>query len=96
MTSGALVQVGRPPATRGFDGAAVPKGRFDPEPPWTPEERRIHVQGRSEPHRLQADQIYSLFFSYHKIKPLSIYRSMQEIKQPAGCSSPAFLISKNN
>ena len=64
MTSGALVQVGRPPATRGFDGAAVPKGRFDPEPPWTPEdpeppwtpeERRIHVQGRSEPHRLQAD-----------------------------------------
>ena len=36
MTSGALVQVGRPPATRGFDGAAVPKGRFDPEPPWTP------------------------------------------------------------
>jgi len=32
MTSGALVQVGRPPATRGFDGAAVPKGRFDPEP----------------------------------------------------------------
>ena len=57
MTSGALVQVGRPPATRGFDGAAVPKGRFDPEPPWTPEERRIHVQGRSEPHRLQADQV---------------------------------------
>ena len=56
MTSGALVQVGRPPATRGFDGAAVPKERFDPEPPWTPEERRrIHVQGRSEPHRLQAD-----------------------------------------
>ena len=55
MTSGALVQVGRPPATRGFDGAAVPKGRFDPEPPWTPEERRIHVQGRSEPHRLQVD-----------------------------------------
>ena len=39
MTSGALVQVGRPPATRGFDGAAVPKERFDPEPPWTPEER---------------------------------------------------------
>ena len=55
MTSGALVQVDRPPATRGFDGAAVPKERFDPEPPWTPEERRIHVQGRSEPHRLQAE-----------------------------------------
>ena len=55
MTSGALVQVGRPPATRGFDGAAVPKERFDPEPPWTPEERRVHVQGRSEPHRLQAE-----------------------------------------
>jgi len=57
MTSGALVQVGRPPATRGFDGAAVRKERFDPEPPWTPEERRIHVQGRYEPHRLQAEHI---------------------------------------
>jgi len=45
MTSGAPVQVGRPPLPRGFDGAAVPKGRFDPEPPWTPEERRVHVQG---------------------------------------------------
>ena len=55
MTSGAPVQVGRPPLPRGFDGAAVPKGRFDPEPPWTPEERRIHVQECSEPHRLQAD-----------------------------------------